>query len=501
MMRPVSVAVPPRPPGAVGLDPTTGTLSWTDGSVAETGYAVEKLVAGVWTGVHQVDVPLAADNPTGDVMTWVDPSYTAGDQYRVQAVNTVGDTWNYAANGNELDPAVPTFPVVTARSEWVTFGDSSGVAAPTGLVATLTTANQVDLAWTDNAFNETGYVVERSDDLGVTWTAVAPVGADATSYSDTTVGPVTIYWYRVYATDGVTNSASSNTLKLTTPGAAPAAPAEAVATVVSANQVDLAWTDNSTTEDGFVIERSVNGGPFTELDRVAADAVAYSDLSTAAATTYQYQVRAVNGVTGSSAPAVSNSVSTPEVPPVAPSGLTTTAVASSYVDLAWTDNSTNETGFLVQRSTDSGATWTDLSTQPTDATTYSDTSVVASTTYRYQVVATNAAGSAASNTVTVTVPSGTPPAAPTNPLVTNRTQTSLTLSWTDNSTDETGFLVEIATNRTFTQSVQSFTVGPNTTSYRFSPLAPRTRYYMRVASTNAAGNSTWSPTVADMARP
>ncbi|MFV0258254.1 MAG: fibronectin type III domain-containing protein [Acidimicrobiales bacterium] len=116
------------------------------------------------------------------------------------------------------------------------------------------------------------------------------------------------------------------------------------------------------------------------------------------------------------------------------------------------------------------------------------------------MVATNPAGDAASDAITVTVPSGTPPAAPTNPLVTNRTLTSLTLSWTDNSSDETGFVVEIATDRRFTQSVQSFTVGPDTAGYRFSPLAPKTRYYLRVASTNGAGNSTWSATVADMTK-
>ena len=60
-------------------------------------------------------------------------------------------------------------------------------AAPTGLTATLdTTVPQVNLAWTDNATNETGYVVERSDNGGA-FTLIATLPADIVSYTDTTV--------------------------------------------------------------------------------------------------------------------------------------------------------------------------------------------------------------------------------------------------------------------------------------------------------------------------
>lgn len=81
-------------------------------------------------------------------------------------------------------------------------------------------------------------------------------------------------------------------------------------------------------------------------------------------------------------------------PPNAPSGLTATASASDTIDLAWTDNSLDETGFKVQRSLN-GSTWADLDTAAADATSYPDETCSPSTTYYYRVCATNGAGDSA----------------------------------------------------------------------------------------------------------
>jgi hypothetical protein len=77
------------------------------------------------------------------------------------------------------------------------------------------------------------------------------------------------------------------------------------------------------------------------------------------------------------------------------------------VSLTWTDTSTNETGFLVQRSADGGATWVQIAQLAAGSTSYADGSVSSGTTYRYRVCAYNAAGSSGySNVVTVTVTVG-----------------------------------------------------------------------------------------------
>jgi hypothetical protein len=103
------------------------------------------------------------------------------------------------------------------------------------------------------------------------------------------------------------------------------------------------------------------------------------------------------------------SIPPPPVPPPAPSGLGATAVSSSAVDLTWTDNSSNETSFAVERSPD-GTTWTVVtSSLPPGTTSYRDTDLVPTTSYRYRVKATNAAGSSGySNVATVTTPAASP---------------------------------------------------------------------------------------------
>ncbi len=85
--------------------------------------------------------------------------------------------------------------------------------------------------------------------------------------------------------------------------------------------------------------------------------------------------------------------------PAAPDGLAAVAEAGPQVSLSWNDNSTDETYFIVQRSTDA-ATWETIAnvwtsdragTSPPPET-YVDTAVAAGTTYYYRVIATNAVG-------------------------------------------------------------------------------------------------------------
>ncbi len=75
----------------------------------------------------------------------------------------------------------------------------------------------------------------------------------------------------------------------------PTAPTGLTAHATSGFTIDLAWTDNATTEDGFVIERKPEGGAFGYLDTVGADTESYTDTPCATYTTYTYRVCAVTG--------------------------------------------------------------------------------------------------------------------------------------------------------------------------------------------------------------
>src|SRR5439155_14378913 len=85
-------------------------------------------------------------------------------------------------------------------------------------------------------------------------------------------------------------------------------------------------------------------------------------------------------------------VTTPApLPDAAPTNLAGTSVSTTQINLTWTDNSTNETGFRVERV--SGTSWTVVATLGANVTSYSNTGLTAGTTYTYQVAAYNAAGS------------------------------------------------------------------------------------------------------------
>jgi hypothetical protein len=85
-------------------------------------------------------------------------------------------------------------------------GGAVAPAAPTGLTATTVATNQINLAWIDQATNETGYVVNRSLD-STNWTFVTLTAVNATNYSNTGLTTNTLYYYRVAASNAAGISA------------------------------------------------------------------------------------------------------------------------------------------------------------------------------------------------------------------------------------------------------------------------------------------------------
>ena len=236
-------------------------------------------------------------------------------------------------------------------------GGSSTPNAPTNLALSAPSYSQIDLAWTDNSSDETGFSIERAPDVGGvagTFAQIATVGAGVTTYSNTGLAQSSTFWYRVCAYNLVGCSAYSNQLSITTPLGKPNAPTGLIVTSTTSTSIALSWADNATDETGYLVERAPDNagvaGTFAQIASRGANITTYSNTGLTSSTTYWYRVRAAGPTNSDYSNIVSGTTLVP--PPAAPSGLLATAVVGHEIDLSWTDNSNNEASFTLQRAPD-----------------------------------------------------------------------------------------------------------------------------------------------------
>ena len=257
---------------ATTVDADSIKLTWRDNSSIETHFTVQK-------------------SGTSSTGPWTTVTSSLGANVEAYTVNSLGAGKKYwfrvrAYNSNDTSPWSNVDNATTKDTK---------AAAPTGLTATASNDDVINLAWTDNANNEDGFKVYRSSD-GTNYTQVATKGINAQSYSNTGLAGNRKYWFKVYAYNTAGNSSASNVASDTT---APQAPSALTATAGSGatwNTINLKWTDNANSEVGFKIERgTASAGPFTQIATNAASDITYTDSGLSANTTYYYRVRTYNG--------------------------------------------------------------------------------------------------------------------------------------------------------------------------------------------------------------
>lgn len=363
--------------------------------------------------------------------------------------------------------------------------------APGNLTATAVSSNQINLTWQDNSTSETGFLIERSED-GTSWAPVTTTAANVVSYPNTGVTYNKTYYYRVSAINSAGSSSYSNTANTIIPNTAPAAPGNFTAKAKSTSQIDLSWTDNANNESSFVIEQSADGINWTPVATATANTTAYSHTGLSTLTTYQYRINSVNDY-GNSAYA-NVTATTLDVPPAAPGNLVATAVSDSQIDLSWTDNSANETGFRIECSLNQ-TKWDSITTVAADIINYSSIGLEANTQYYYRVLASNTGGkSTYSNTANATTQNNpNPPTAPTSLVAILAYSNLIKLTWVDNANNESNFTVERSLNGTDWNNVSS-TIAKNSMSYSDYGLNTSTKYFYRVKATNTNGSSAYTNT-------
>jgi len=318
--------------------------------------------------------------------------------------------------------------------------------APSGLNAVAVSENGIDLSWTDNAGTETGYRVERSPGGLNNFAFFINLASNATGYSDTGLAADTTYDYRVtavndsgdsgFATASGTTDAppsftnygassetavsgtvsgsvgntmnddgSSQSITERESGGKPANRhtllehrwnfnVSAGATVtVYAN----AWSGGSGDGDTFNFEYSLNnGGSFSSLFNVSSTAsgnMQFAAIPGNPSGSIMIRVVDTDRARGHREKNTVNvdhlyiQVGNPsnDPPDGDPVNLNAVAVSSSQIDLSWTNGSSNESGFKVERSTNGATGWSEIADLPAASTGYSDTGLAADTAYYYRV--------------------------------------------------------------------------------------------------------------------
>jgi len=215
------------------------------------------------------------------------------------------------------------------------------------------------------------------------------------------------------------------------------------------------------------------------------------------------------------------------IAPNAPTDLTWTLTGNGNSKanvLTWTDNSKNETAFVIERAISGTGQWNILVTVPSDrltngpgtgTRTYNDVVGNSKDTYEYQVYAINVVGDTwdYSNPAFNQIPPGggwptltldsrgtaiTTLGAPTNltasAVAKNRKTATVTLNWMDNAAIETGFLIQRADNAAFSLGVVNTTVAGADIQTFSQDVARGKTYYYRVLAFNDTTQSDWSNT-------
>jgi uncharacterized protein (TIGR02145 family) len=187
---------------------------------------------------------------------------------------------------------------------------------------------------------------------------------------------------------------------------------------------------------------------------------------------------------------------TTTVVPVAPTNLIATVFSANQVNLSWTDNSTNETGFKIERKTGTG-TYTIVGSTVTDVVIFNDTGLTPSTTFIYRVYSYNAAGNSPtySNEVTVTTTATTSLPTLTTTAVTSITTTTAATGGTissDGGADITvrGVCWSTSSNPTIALTTKTVNgAGTGAFTSNITGLTAGTAYYVRAYATNSVGTA------------
>jgi fibronectin type 3 domain-containing protein len=367
-VRGAAVPTTPLTPTVTSASTTTTNVSWPAVSGA-TSYQVERAANGT-NNYSNVGSPVTGTSLTDSGLT---PGGTYS--YEVVAINASGSSSASSAAAVTLLPGKPGT-----------------------LTASTTGTTQVTLNWGAATGAASYEVLAGAAGSGTFSTDLGTVSG--TSFTDSGLTPGASYDYEVVPSDSSGAGAASNTATGQT------VPAQVIglnAKVISAGEVDLSWSAASGA-NSYLVERSPSGAGNWSIISSGTNALSFADTTVNQATAYDYRLAAV-GSAGQGAFSALQTVTTPQVKPGQVTGVSASAASPTEIDLTWTSTANANTYTVLRSSTSATAGFTALSSSVAPAW-YQDTTVSPNTTYWYEVIANNTAGSGPASVGTV---GATPP--------------------------------------------------------------------------------------------
>lgn len=467
----------PAAPGnlrTAGVGDSWVNLLWNDNSDNEQGFEIEVSLDG---GSNWEFVDIVGPGSASITISELEPGTSY--QFRVLAFNDIG----YSDPSNVVT-VLTTSPMVIP-------------SAPSNVRPDNVWSRKVDLAWNDNSDNETGFRIMVSADGGASWSEAGTAGPDATRFRAEGLDPERSYTFGVQAIGGGGASALVRSRAFVT---APPAPTGLRPENTWARTIDLAWNDVSRTETGFRVYVSTTGGAsWTMLGTAAANSQRFRVTDLSPSTSYQFAVRAAGAEGLSEYSNIATIVTRGDVL-AAPSNVRADNVWSDKVDVAWNDNSRNETGFNVYYSTNGGVSWVFAGAAAANATRFRVQGLTAGGRYVFGVQAVNGdetTGVVVSAPVTTPVPTSDF----TRMSVSSVGRTSFRLNWNYNRSTPDHFEVYIEARGSWRLS-ENVPRDRSSALIEFeqrngSRLKAGETYRVRIRAVDSAGRATsdWSETL------
>lgn len=370
--------------------------------------------------------------------------------------------------------------------------------APTDLKLISTSSRTIELSWRDTSDVTQGFKVERAllhsgpYHIVTMWEG-SPGKGKTVKYTDTGLAPGTTYYYKISAFNMAGESSISG--YQTTPESIKS-PANLKGKLISSNEIRLEWDDKSNNETGFIIERKTNlWGPdddYGVIDTCGTNVKYYHDTSNVFGDYYySYRVKAYNDTDESE---YSNeyfvfTIHRPEIKltKIGPEG---------YPLLTWKDLSKYEYGYMIERKLLEDPNWVQIATMVRDRDyvdneeiEFTDSGTVREKIYQHRVRGYNADGYSTYSEIS-TFALMNPP----TDLAVEVDTTTASLSWSDNSSIESGYIIyrKMIEEEDWTEvgvvKVGIDYVDGQPTVYDFGLSAGRT-YHYRVRAYNNENNS------------